>query len=73
MSKLPAALRKYAKVIDEISDERSLDQGYWIYLKPGWINTLHDLHQIHEDTLKECVAVLKNFVTECNCNDCKEK
>lgn len=57
--------------VSEISDERSLDCGIWVYLKRGYCDgelRYHSaagcLHQIHEDTWTACLAKL-NRVTPC--------
>lgn len=45
-------------LVDEIVDERSEDNGYWVYLKPGWRSPSTDTGSIHEMTVKE---LLKDF------------
>ena len=71
-SEVPASIRKWHAIIDEIVDERSDDNGYWIYLKSGYVNTMHDVHHIHENTLSECVEQLRDFVEPCKCSECNE-
>lgn len=68
---LPASIRKWHAVIDDVSDERDNGDGYWVYLKSGWINTMHEVHMVHEDTLGECAEQLRHSVAPCNCDDCK--
>ena len=70
-AELPAAIRKYADIISDVSDERENGDGYWIYLKSGLINDLHDVHMVHEDTLKECAEILKSSIVSCRCSDCE--
>lgn len=69
---LPASIRTWHGIIDEVSDERSNGDGYWIYLKPGWIDTMFEVHMVHEDTLAECADQLRNSVEPCTCRDCVE-
>lgn len=68
---LPICIRKYRDTIHSISDERCNGDGYWVYLMPGWINTMHGVHHIHEDTPQDCVSQLKDCVEPCDCEDCK--
>ena len=68
---LPASLRKWHAIIDDVSDERSNGDGYWVYLKSGYINTSQDVHLVHEDTLRECAEYLRHDVKPCNCSDCE--
>jgi hypothetical protein len=69
---LPAGLVKLAQDprVDEILDERGDDNGYWVYLKPGWINTWHETHSIHEMTQAECIKVFNDAVKPCTCEGC---
>jgi hypothetical protein len=67
---LPASLRKYAKQIAEVSDERSGGDGYWVYLKPGLRYSMDGTHCIHEDTLGECAKAMK-YVEPCDGDCCK--
>ena len=59
-------------LVEEISDERSMGDGYWIYLVPGYINTMTEVHMVHEDTVKECLIHLRNYIKPCNCEECKK-
>jgi hypothetical protein len=57
--------KKYAAMVEE--EERDQD-GYWIYLKPGfWMPG--DCHTIHEDTKTEARRRLREVVP-CPCKDC---
>jgi len=67
---LPASLRKWHAIIDEVSDERENGDGYWIYLVAGYRNTMTDTHMVHEDTFRECAEQLRDFVEPCTCSDC---
>ena len=70
MTTLPKGLTKLAADprVDEIWDEG--DNGYWVYLVPGWINPLHETHSIHEDTQAECLEVFKS-IERCTCDGCR--
>jgi hypothetical protein len=68
----PKSFQKYADKIDEVEDDRQQQNGWWVYLKHGWksdSDPLGCVHQIHEDTVAECVACLKS-VLPCECDDC---
>jgi hypothetical protein len=64
--KIPNSLKRWKDKISEVSDERSTDEGIWIYLIPGWWSPEDETHCIHEDTLKECAAKLKG-IEPCPC------
>lgn len=71
---LPKTLQELLAIdarIDEILDERGDDNGYWIYFKPGWINEMTETHCIHEDTVRECLRQLRNYVKPCTCRECR--
>jgi hypothetical protein len=44
------------------------DNGYFIYLRDGWWNSLHWCHTIQEDTVQECLKVFA-FVVPCDSED----
>jgi hypothetical protein len=67
---IPATLKKYTRFIDDISDERHLGDGIWVYLKYGYCNGDIGSHIIHEDTLKECASYAAN-IRACDCDDCR--
>lgn len=46
-------------LVQDISDEREYGDGIWVYLKDGFINGNTDTASIHEDTVAECLALLK--------------
>lgn len=59
MSYIPT---KYLPMIADISDERESGNGYFIYLKDGYINARLHAPLVHENGIK---AVLKSLRTEC--------
>jgi hypothetical protein len=73
---IPGSLRRWAPMIEEIEDFRSQGtdgDGYWVHLKPGFINTLHEVHSVHEDNIGQCVEVFKSdYVKPCACQGCKD-
>jgi len=85
MKPLPRSLqqaiaKKYADKVDEgwSEDDGFNENGgwaHWVYLKPGWCNYLGDpwggLHTIHECTVKDVLAYLKE-VRPCDCGQCKK-
>ena len=56
-------------LVEEVEDDRHNDNGYWCYLMPGWINYMHEVHHVHEDTVAECLSILK-CVEACSCDEC---
>jgi len=48
------------------------NDGYWIYLKPGWTADQHGPHHIHEYTVAECLKKFRH-VEKCLCADCMEE
>ena len=57
--------------VADVSDERDMGDGYWVYLKPGWRWVEDCLHAIHEDTPSACLRELRGGVIECKCNYCR--
>ena len=57
------------KRTDLIQEEYRDVDGWWIYLKPGWIIP-GDAHGIVENTKREARAKLAEAV-ECECQECK--
>jgi hypothetical protein len=67
--RLPATLNPVADRVQGTVDERGVNNGWWVYLMPGWI---HDgTHQIHEDTLAGCLRCF-DMVQPCDCDECKQ-
>ena len=70
MSKIIERIRRHPLVTD-IRDERDYKRkppgrqdepngdGFWVYLKRGYINAMDGVHCIHEDSPSECYAKLK--------------
>lgn len=65
---LPKSFERYRHLLVTFSDERKLDQGYWLYLRSGlcWDS---EVHFVHENTVAECIEAMKN-VYACYCNEC---
>jgi hypothetical protein len=61
---LPKSLEKFRDKIDDVSDERASDNGYWVYLKCGWREPDGETHCVHEDTIGECAKLMK-WITPC--------
>jgi len=72
VASLPKTIAAYADIIDDVSDERLNDDGWWIYLKNGYRHSWMETHVVHEDTLKECAIQLKRDIIPCDCVFCKE-
>lgn len=64
--RLPKTLRKWAHLIEDVEDDRGSQNGWWVYLKNGFINPPSETHQIHETTLAECARQLAE-VAPCAC------
>lgn len=57
---------------EDISDERSSGDGYWVYLKKGYqMEPSSMTHSVHEDTPSKALAALKKIVP-CDCEYCKQ-
>lgn len=48
--------------VDSVSDERDNGDGWFIYLKEGWINYELECGIIHEQTITECIKVFNSCV-----------
>ncbi len=68
-TELPKCLRKYAGIIESVSDERDSDDGYWVYFVEGWRDDEGETHCVHEDTPAECAKKVKH-ATRCNDPKC---
>lgn len=66
---LPRPLKKYADVISEVSDERSVGDGYWVYLIDGWRDDEGETHCIHEDNPTECAKKMP-YIIKCTVPGC---
>lgn len=53
--------------VESVSDERSSDEGIWIYLREGYYDPKHDPHfkttAIHERTVAEAAARMRDVVS----------
>lgn len=67
--KLPVPLRPYAGMIEEVSDERSSGNGYWVYLVAG-LRYYDGTHCVHEDTPRACAFAMAN-VEPCSLECCE--
>lgn len=56
--------------VDIISDERIMDDGFWVYLKNGFYGYEEGSHIIHEATPEECLELMDD-VRPCKCDECK--
>ena len=69
-------MRDWSKVdrrIEEVSDERGIGNGYFVYLKPGWAyGGTGEAHCFSEDTIKDIRDSMK-LVEPCSCDDCKRE
>jgi hypothetical protein len=50
--------------------DREGDYSMWIYFRPGWINTMHETHHIHEPLAHQVLDLAKHFVKKCECDEC---
>ncbi len=57
--------------IKEVSDEA--EDGYWLYLKPGWKREECDeVHSVHEWNMRDLKRAMR-FITKCYCVQCQPK
>jgi len=60
--------KKFLHMVTEIEDDRGENNGWWIYLKDGYRCDISAApHTIHENTVKECIAQLRETIP-CFCN-----
>ena len=59
------------KYQDRVGEEEREGDGYWIYLKPGWIIPGEWTHFVVEDTKRDARAKLQNAV-RCDCEECNK-
>lgn len=70
---LQRLLDRYPDKIQEISDEGGGEygDGYWIYLKPGWIREEFDaVHNVHEWNMRDLERSMRRIV-RCACDECQ--
>lgn len=67
---VPKWLEKIARDprIDSVSDEG--EDGYWVYLKPGFWNPNLGCHMIHEWKREHVLHDFK-IIEPCDCDECK--
>ncbi len=51
--------------------ERDID-GWWIYLKPGFVVSDEGTHAIVEDRKRDAIAKMA-LVVPCGCEDCQQQ
>lgn len=68
--KLIKSLEKVRHQISDVSDERYLEDGYWVYLAPGFCNGDLGSHIVHEDSPSKCAKAMID-VMPCDCDSCK--
>lgn len=70
LDKLP---KKHLEKIHAVSDERSSDDGFWIYLGNSYCNREMEpcggMHIIHEANPSACLHQLRR-ANKCDCVDC---
>lgn len=61
--------RKHPEKVAELGSEvQPDDDGYWIYLRPGWCSAPQE-HIVHEWSVKDVLAAFAS-VRPCACKDC---
>ncbi len=55
---------KYPEIIADLIDETGEDNGYWIYLKSGYVCPEMECGIIHERTIRECAKLFKTVTLE---------
>ena len=59
--------------VNHVEDDSSIGDGYWVYLRDGYADTLHDpfqpRHVIHEYSLREIRESMLD-VLGCSCPEC---
>jgi hypothetical protein len=68
--KLPKTLEQLRPQIVDFEDDRGDNNGYFVHLIAGLINTFDEVHFLHEDTLKLIHNKFKNNVKPCQCEEC---
>lgn len=64
--KLIAKLRRDPRVLRVEGDE----DGYWVYLRPGYWDGDMGCHAIRADTLTDLAERVRLNVVECSCDAC---
>lgn len=55
--------------VRDVSDERGMGDGVWIYLVAGYDNGSPETHAVSEDTVGEALAAFRG-IRKCSCEDC---
>jgi len=55
---LQAILSRHQEQVESVDDERDTGDGYWIYLKDGWVFD-HSTTFIHETSIRSVAAAFK--------------
>jgi hypothetical protein len=58
MSKTTDTIKAHP-LVESISDERGLGDGYWVYLKTGHIAASSECGTIHEESPSACLRLLR--------------
>jgi hypothetical protein len=64
---LPALRREHPEIVGDI--EQDYDRSWWVWLRPGWINTDLGAHFIHEFAARDALAAFAS-VERCDCEEC---
>lgn len=59
--------------IHELSDERDIGNGIFVYLEPGWAMYpgTGEAHCFSEDTMRDVRRMMKGGITHCECDECR--
>ena len=58
--RLIRACLKFQDRVREVGAETATGDGYWIYLKDGWISSRTECSTVHEWTIEDAINDLKN-------------
>ena len=64
-------LDKHPNKVSEVDDESASGDGYWVYLKPGWICSSSETHCVHEWNMRDLLSAFRD-VAPCDCEDCRK-
>ena len=68
---LQALCDRYPDKIELVSDESRSGDGYWLYLRPGWIRERCDVvHSVHEWNMRDLKQAMRQVVP-CECEECQ--
>ena len=69
-------IEKHPDLVESAHMENDEFDGYsnpcsiWLYLKPGYICTMTETHQVHEATVKDFLSSA-GTIEKCECDECK--